>query len=73
VAEAALRWLTYHSKLAQAKKDGIIIGASKIEQLEQNIESTKKGQLSEKIAELFEDIWAKNKSESPDYFRYPKL
>ena len=45
--EAALRWLSFHSKLRDC--DGIIIGASKIAQLRLNIESIKSGPLPEAI------------------------
>ena len=40
--EAAYRWLTFHSFLKPECGDGIIIGASTVNQLEQNINAVKK-------------------------------
>ena len=70
VAEAAIRWLAYHSKL-NPKKDAILLGTSKLSQLEQNVNAARNGKLPEMFSVLFEEIWEKNKAESPDYFRYP--
>ena len=70
VAEAAYRWLAYHSQLDQSKGDGIIIGASKVNHLEQNIAANEKGELPEIIVDAFEEAWLEAKSDSPDYFRY---
>ncbi|KAJ4389602.1 hypothetical protein N0V93_007073 [Gnomoniopsis smithogilvyi] len=46
--EAALRWLSFHSQLGP--NDGIILGASKLEYIEQNIAAIQKGPLPEDIA-----------------------
>lgn len=70
ILEAAFRWLAYHSMLDQSKGDGVVIGASKSEQLEQNISAVKKGPLPKSIVCAFNDMWEKTKSESPDYFRF---
>jgi len=55
--EAALRWIYYHSALREG--DGIILGASKPEQLSQNAAVIAKGPLSQEIAEAVEQTWAK--------------
>lgn len=70
VAEAAYRWLVYHSQLDQSEGDGIIIGASKLNHLEQNIAANEKGELPDIIVDAFEEAWIEAKPESPDYFRY---
>lgn len=44
---AALRWLAYHSELNE--EDGIILGASKIEQLAQNVKDIEQGPLPETV------------------------
>jgi aflatoxin B1 aldehyde reductase len=44
---AALRWLAYHSELNEG--DGIILGASKIEQLTQNVKDIEQGPLPESV------------------------
>lgn len=51
---AALRWLAYHSELGE--KDGIILGASKIEQLQQNVKDIKQGPLPESVVEAIRAI-----------------
>ncbi|EED15923.1 aldo/keto reductase, putative [Talaromyces stipitatus ATCC 10500] len=51
---AALRWLAHHSELRQ--EDGIILGASKIEQLRQNVKDIKQGPLPESVVEAIRAI-----------------
>lgn len=70
VAEAAYRWLAYHSQLDQSEGDGIIMGASKVNHLEQNIAANEKGELPDIIVDAFEEAWLEAKPDSPDYFRY---
>ncbi|KAI1206204.1 Aldo/keto reductase [Annulohypoxylon truncatum] len=48
-SEAALRWAAYHSALGE--KDGIILGATKIEQLKQNLEDIEKGPLPQAVVD----------------------
>jgi aflatoxin B1 aldehyde reductase len=68
-AEAALRWLLYHSALNGEAGDGIIIGASSAEQLEQNLKASEAGPLPDSIAAAFDKAWEEGKCESPTYFR----
>ena len=44
--ECALRWMTHHSKLKGEFGDGIIIGASSPEQLEQNLKALEDQKIS---------------------------
>ncbi|OTB16244.1 hypothetical protein K445DRAFT_317223 [Daldinia sp. EC12] len=53
-SEAALRWLAYHSVLGE--DDGIILGATKVEQLRQNIEDIGKGPLPREIVQVIDKI-----------------
>ena len=53
--EAALRWVYWHSPLDDG--DGIILGASKISQIEQNCASVRKGQLSDNVVTACETLW----------------
>ncbi|XDG03177.1 hypothetical protein ABKA04_002792 [Annulohypoxylon sp. FPYF3050] len=48
-SEAALRWLAYHSDLGE--KDGIILGATKTEQLKQNLEDIERGPLPQVVVD----------------------
>ncbi|OIW31723.1 Aldo/keto reductase [Coniochaeta ligniaria NRRL 30616] len=53
--EAALRWICYHSALGE--KDGVILGASRLEQVKQNAEHVKKGPLPEAVVKEIEEVW----------------
>ncbi|KAF7939834.1 hypothetical protein EAE99_001639 [Botrytis elliptica] len=53
--EASLRWIYYHSKLGDG--DGIILGASKISQIRENVQSISAGPLSEEVVQKIEGIW----------------
>ena len=66
--EAAYRWLAYHSMLSGERGDALIIGASRLNHLRQNLEAIKAGPLPEDILEAFETAWAITKAESPEYF-----
>lgn len=68
--EAAYRWLANHSQLEESKGDGIILGASKINHLEQNITAVEKGPLPDSVLDAFDKAWAETKADSPDYFRF---
>jgi aflatoxin B1 aldehyde reductase len=69
-AEAAYRWLAFHSCLDMGKGDGIIIGASNMEQFEQNLSAVEKGKLPESVVNIINDVWETAKPESPEYFQY---
>ena len=70
LAEAALRWLAYHSKLNCNNGDAIIIGASSMEQLEQNIDAIKEGPIPVNIVNAFDAAWDEARLLSPDYFQF---
>ena len=69
---AAFRWLAFHSALNAEAGDGILLGASRLSQLEQNISSIDAGPLPVSVAEAFETAWGAAMSDSPDYFRIAK-
>ncbi|KAF2448661.1 aflatoxin B1 aldehyde reductase-like protein [Karstenula rhodostoma CBS 690.94] len=58
--EVAIRWLMHHSVLND--EDGIILGASRIEQVHETIALTKKGPLEDVILVLAEELWLDMKS-----------
>ncbi len=68
LVEATYRWLAYHSKLDAERGDGILIGASKLSQLEQNIAAVENGPLPENIVDAFERAWQHCEADSPEYF-----
>lgn len=70
MAEAAYRWLVNHSRMVSDKNDGILLGASKQEQLLQNLEAAKKGPLSNNIVSAMDEAWEVAKPDSPAYFKF---
>jgi len=66
--EATYRWLAYHSMLNAARGDAILIGASKLQHLRQNLETVKAGPLPEDVVAAFESAWTVTKGDSPKYF-----
>lgn len=69
LAEAAIRWLVHHSGLTQLNNASIILGASKVAQLEQNIKAASANPLPERIVEAFQDAYEIAKPNSPKYFQ----
>lgn len=66
--ETTYRWLAYHSMLRADRGDAILIGASKLAHLKQNMETIKAGPLPEHILDAFDRAWAICKADSPEYF-----
>lgn len=70
IIEATYRWMAFHSMLDSERGDAIIVGASKLSQLEQNISSVSSGPLPQKLVDAFEEAWNTTKADSPEYFRF---
>ena len=70
MVEAAFRWLCNHSCLEESKGDGILLGASKIVQMKQNMEATKKGVLPQSVLNAMDGAWEIAKHDSPAYFKF---
>jgi len=70
MAETALRWCVHHSKLnvVGGGKDGIIIGASSIGQLENNITGLEKGPLPEDVVQALDEAWLIAKPTTADFW-----
>lgn len=66
--EATYRWLAYHSMLDFRRGDAIIIGASKLDHLIQNMDAIKAGPLPDDVVEAFKTAWMITKGDSPEYF-----
>ncbi len=66
--EATYRWLAYHSMLRADRGDAILIGASKMSHLQDNLKAVTAGPLPEELIEVFEDAWKVARADSPDYF-----
>ena len=68
MVEATYRWLAYHSMLREDRSDAVIIGASRLKHLIQNMETIKAGPLPQEIREAFDQAWKITKPDSPEYF-----
>ncbi|KAJ8260016.1 hypothetical protein GJAV_G00176140 [Gymnothorax javanicus] len=66
---AALRWMYHHSNLQGELGDGVIIGMSSMEQLEQNLSAVEEGPLVSTVVEAFKQAWDLVAHECPNYFR----
>ncbi|KAG2066018.1 Aldo keto reductase [Suillus decipiens] len=65
LSEAAHRWLQHHSRLQPG--DGIIIGASSIDQLENNLKENEGGPLPDDVVTSLEGAWGQAKGVAPHY------
>ena len=70
MVEAAYRWLVNHSKMRTELDDGILLGASRQEQMEQNLTAAAKGPLPESIVAAMDEAWEMAKPDSPPYFKF---
>ena len=68
IIEATYRWLAYHSMLNGDRGDAILIGASKLSHLQQNMNTVKAGPLPENVVDAFNKAWEITKVDSPAYF-----
>ncbi|RDW69687.1 hypothetical protein BP6252_08707 [Coleophoma cylindrospora] len=68
VAEIALRWLEHHSMLKAEFGDAIIVGASSLKHLEENLADLEKGQLPEEVLKALEKAWLITKPVAPRYW-----
>lgn len=70
MVEAAYRWLVNHSCMKTELNDGILLGASRQEQMTQNLEAAKRGPLPETILSAMDVAWEIAKPDSPAYFKF---
>ncbi|KZS90075.1 Aldo/keto reductase [Sistotremastrum niveocremeum HHB9708] len=57
IAETALRWINHHSFLKREYGDAIIIGASRLTHIEENLLDFEKGPLPEPVLRAIDDAW----------------
>lgn len=68
-AKAALRWLAHHSQLDPAHGDAILLGASKMPHLQENLDGALGGPLEPAVVTAFDQAWALAQPICPVYFR----
>jgi len=64
-AELAYRWVAFNSVLKIEHGDALIVGASRLEQLEQTLGWLKKGPLNKDTCEQIDQIWKTVEHEAP--------
>lgn len=67
--EVAMSWLVQHSMLDAARGDAIILGASRIEQLDENLQSMNAKPLDQSILDILDTGWEMIKPNCFKYFR----
>jgi len=63
----ALRWVLYHSILDGKLGDAMIIGASSLEQLEENLEICKAGPLPAHLVQMVNEMGERIRESAPPY------
>ncbi|KAF2729736.1 Aldo/keto reductase [Polyplosphaeria fusca] len=69
--DAAMRWLVYHSALRMrysGGNDGLVIGASSISQLKNNLEVIERGPLPKEVVDVLDRGWRIAKGQAPEYW-----
>ena len=67
--ETALRWVVHHSALKiKDGNDGIIIGVSSIEQLDENLTHLEKGPLPDEVVKALDEAWFISKADAVPYW-----
>ena len=71
MVEATFKWLLHHSALDGSYKDGILIGASSMIQLESNIKACDEDELlPQNVLDAFDEAWSIMSSDSDEVFKY---
>ncbi|KAJ7200023.1 Aldo/keto reductase [Mycena pura] len=68
MAEVALRWVNHHSLMRREHGDAVIIGASSLAHIEQNLVDLEKGPLPEDVVRALDEAWADVKVHATNYF-----
>ena len=69
VPEAAFRWIYNHSALDGARGDAVVIGASRLDQVNANLELSQAGPLKPEVVTFMDNWWRSTKHLCPQYFR----
>jgi aflatoxin B1 aldehyde reductase len=72
--EVAMRWIVHHSALRVREcEDGVVVGFSNLEQLNQNLDSLEKGPLSDDLLQALEHAWRAAKADADSYWQMPMV
>ncbi|KIK54557.1 hypothetical protein GYMLUDRAFT_1022648 [Collybiopsis luxurians FD-317 M1] len=68
MAEIALRWVSHHSFMKREYGDSILIGASSLKHIEQNLVDLEKGPLPEEVVTALDEAWQLVKPSASKYY-----
>ncbi|KAH9483767.1 Aldo-keto reductase [Psilocybe cubensis] len=68
LTEIALRWVSHHSALKSEYGDSVLIGASSVKHIEQNLIDLEKGPLPDDVVKALDDVWLEVKAISSPYY-----
>lgn len=68
MAEVALRWISHHSLMKREYGDSVLIGASSLRHIEQNLVDLEKGPLPEEVVAALDEAWLLVKPFAGPYF-----
>ncbi|KAH9919021.1 Aldo/keto reductase [Fomitopsis serialis] len=68
MAEIALRWISHHSLMKREYGDAVIIGASSLNHIEQNMIDLEKGPLPEAVVQALDEAWLSVAPYASSYF-----
>jgi len=69
MTSASIRWLMHHSELIGGRNDGVIVGASTLWHLEENLEAAAERPLPAAVIDAFDKAWEMCKPACPSYSR----
>ncbi|KAF7371138.1 Aldo/keto reductase [Mycena sanguinolenta] len=68
MAEVALRWISHHSLLRREHGDAVLIGASSLAHIEQNLIDLEKGPLPDEVVVALDAAWQSVKPYASNYY-----
>ncbi|OBZ74930.1 Aflatoxin B1 aldehyde reductase member 3 [Grifola frondosa] len=68
MAEIALRWISHHSLMKREYGDAVLIGASSLKHIEQNLIDLEKGPLPEGVLKVLDEAWLSVMPYASNYF-----
>ncbi|OSX56605.1 hypothetical protein POSPLADRAFT_1174997 [Postia placenta MAD-698-R-SB12] len=68
LAEIALRWISHHSLMKREYGDAVIIGASSVKHIEENLVDLEKGPLPDAVVKALDDTWFSVAPYATNYF-----
>ncbi|EIW56834.1 Aldo/keto reductase [Trametes versicolor FP-101664 SS1] len=68
LAEVALRWISHHSLMRREHGDAVLIGASSVKHIQENLIDLEKGPLPQEILQVLDEAWLSVSPYATEYF-----